>query len=163
MVVYERDNQATISATAATAPASNVIPNRYVVLLKPNLSDSEYDEHTNYVHDQCHERFSTGTASIAVSTGEDVTKGVNHRYKIGNLKGYSGYFDEETKAQIEGSWQVLIYFHPSWIYSPNLCRLLISNQTIMCIQHSARPRMPHLGVWRACLVTDPSTQMTQLI
>lgn len=74
---------------------ANVIPNNYIVTLKPGVPLSEVDAHLDWVRE---------IQSRSVSR-RDIT-GVDKVYSIEDFKAYAGSFDPATIEQIRNSAQV---------------------------------------------------------
>lgn len=72
-----------------------VVPNKYIVTLKPEASDNKITAHLNWVGD-VHRR----------SLSKRNTAGVEETYNISNWNAYAGEFDDETIAKIKDSPEV---------------------------------------------------------
>lgn len=83
------------------------IPNKYIVTLKPEASDSKISAHLNWVGD-VHRR----------SLSKRDTAGVEETYNISNWNAYAGEFDDATIEEIKNSPEVcLITMHDMTILS----------------------------------------------
>ncbi|KAJ4316576.1 proteinase B [Fusarium piperis] len=71
------------------------IPNKYIVTLKPEASDSKISDHLNWVGD-VHRR----------SLSKRDTVGVEETYNISDWNAYAGEFDDETIEKIKNSPEV---------------------------------------------------------
>ncbi|WYZ36526.1 hypothetical protein EsH8_II_000032 [Colletotrichum jinshuiense] len=71
----------------------NALPNRFIVSLKPGLSETTVEGHLNWVRD-VHQRRSVTRRDIA---------GVEKTFNIGTFHAYAGSFDQETLTEIKSN------------------------------------------------------------
>lgn len=69
-----------------------VVPNSYIVVLKDSVSANEFKSHVAWATDVHH-------ANVA-KRGVTSSGGLKSLYEIGDWKGYSGSFDEDTVKQL---------------------------------------------------------------
>lgn len=91
------------SAAAAALPAaSNSIPGKFIVRLKPDV-ESHLEAHTEWVS-HIHAR------NLARRGSSDTeTVGIEKTYSFADFEGYAGSFDEETLEAIKANPDVSIY------------------------------------------------------
>lgn len=71
----------------------NALPDRFIVSLKPGLSETTVEGHLNWVRD-VHRRRSVTRRDIA---------GVEKTFNIGTFHAYAGSFDQETLTEIKSN------------------------------------------------------------
>jgi oryzin len=81
--------------TPAAAPAAQSIPGKYIITLKPELSESAVQAHATWAK-EIHAR------SLARRESSASHAGVEKTY-TGAFSGYAGGFDAETIAEIKAS------------------------------------------------------------
>lgn len=75
-----------------------VIPNSYIVVLKPHVDEDAFEAHCSWAQQCCHQRRGAFTTAEAAQY-----KGIEHRYHLHGWRGYSCTLDEETRQEIEQS------------------------------------------------------------
>lgn len=72
----------------------NIIPNSYIVSLKDDIPEQEFETHISWVNN-------VHSANVARSEGSTAsTSGVKFTYKVNGWKGYSGSFDQNTLDEL---------------------------------------------------------------
>lgn len=76
----------------ASRNAENAIPNAYIVVLKDQMSNQDFDSHINWV-EELHQ--------ANIDRGDESSRGgLKFKYDINGWKGYSGSFNQESLERI---------------------------------------------------------------
>lgn len=84
---------------------ANVIPNKYIVVLKPSTPLDVLTAHAQFIHASAEQSFLARPEGFGNVSSVDSRVGLNHLYTT-VLKGYSGHFDDETLGLIRTAPEV---------------------------------------------------------
>ncbi len=96
--VIDKDSAPLLSSTTAV---EKEIPHSYMVVFKDHVKDEHADQHHDWVASQHASSLRKRDQSTFTTEGLfhdvwDTLTGVNHKYRLGNLKGYSGKFSPDV-------------------------------------------------------------------
>lgn len=77
-----------------TPKAGDVIPGQYIVVMKDDITTSDFETHQDFVVN----KFAASVSKRAEEVSAETI--FTHTYSLGKLKGYAGRFDDATIEEI---------------------------------------------------------------